>query len=91
MVERFLERTEFSSYEDFKANYKLNIPKQFNFAYDVVDEWARIDENKPALVWCDDEGHEERYTFKDLSLWSNRMANVLKDHGIGKGDTVMLI
>ena len=48
MIERFLERTEFSSYEDFKQNYKLKIPENFNFAYDVIDEWANIDKNKLA-------------------------------------------
>ena len=37
MLERFLDRIEFDSYEDFKQNYKLNIPEHFNFGYDIVD------------------------------------------------------
>ena len=41
LLNRFLERTEFESYEDFKKNYKLNIPENFNFGYDIVDEYAR--------------------------------------------------
>jgi hypothetical protein len=32
---------EFDSYESFKKNFKISIPKNFNFAYDVVDEYAR--------------------------------------------------
>ena len=32
MEEVFLPRTEFSSYDDFIANYRLNIPENFNFA-----------------------------------------------------------
>ena len=40
MLEKFLERTEFSSYEDFKANYKVKTPENFNFAFDIVDGWA---------------------------------------------------
>ena len=55
MLNRFLDRIEYDSYEDFKQNYKLNIPEHFNFGYDIVDEWARQDENKPALIWCDEE------------------------------------
>ena len=42
MLEKFLERTEFSSYEDFKANYKVNAPENFNFAFDLVDALAAI-------------------------------------------------
>ena len=91
MIERFLERTEFSSYEDFKSNYRLKIPEHFNFAYDVVDEWARQDKNKPALVWCNDSGDRKDYTFYDLKVWSDKLANVLVSHGREKGDTVMLI
>ena len=91
MLERFLDRTEFENYDDFKQNYKLNIPEHFNFAYDIVDEWARQDENKPALVWCDDDGNEKRFSFGDISRMSNRAANMLKDMGIRKGDTVMLM
>ena len=41
MLERFLDKIEFSSYEEFKQNYKLNIPENFNFGYDIVDEWAK--------------------------------------------------
>ncbi|MEG0784868.1 MAG: acetyl-CoA synthetase, partial [Christensenella sp.] len=66
MLEKFLSRIEFDSYEDFKQNYKLNIPKHFNFGYDIVDEWAKEDANKPALVWCDDEGNEKRFSFGDI-------------------------
>ena len=55
MLEKFLPRTEFSSYEDFKRNYKLNIPKNFNFAYDIMDEWARECPNDPALYYCNEQ------------------------------------
>lgn len=91
MIEKFLPRTEFSSYEDFKANYRLNIPSGFNFAYDVVDEWARLDPQKPALVWVDDAHNEERLTFYDLMERSNQAANFFYEKGIRKGDFVMLI
>ena len=56
LVHKFLDRTEFSSYEDFKNNCKYKVPENFNFAYDIVDEYARLDPAKPALVWYNDEG-----------------------------------
>ena len=84
-------RIEFDSYEDFKANYKVNIPEDFNFGFDVVDAWAEADENKKALVWCNDHGEEKTFTFKDISRLSNKAANYFKSLGIKKGDVVMLI
>ncbi len=91
MIERYLPRTEFSSYEDFFNNYKVNVPEDFNFGFDVVDAWANEDEKKIALVWCDDNGNEKIFTFKDISRLSNKTANMLKRSSIKKGDVVMLI
>ena len=51
MLEKFLSKTKFDSYEDFMQNFKVNVPENFNFGYDVVDEWARTNPDKPALLW----------------------------------------
>ena len=91
LLDRFLPRIEFESYEDFKQNYKVNVPENFNFGFDIVDEWAKQDENKKALVWCNDHDEEKIFTFKDISLLSNKAANYFKSIGIGKGDVVMMI
>ena len=40
LLNRFLPRVEFDSYEDFKENYKINVPDDFNMGFDVVDAWA---------------------------------------------------
>ena len=91
LLNKYLPRTEFESYEDLKQNYRVTVPDDFNFAYDIIDEWAKLDEKKPALVWRDDNGHELRFTFHDLMLMSNKAANLFLSKGIGKGDKVMLI
>ncbi len=91
MLEKFLPRTKFDSYEDFKANYKVNLPENFNFAYDVMDAWACEAPDKTAMIWCNDSGDEKRFTFHDFKRYSNKAANVFKGLGIGKGDVVMLI
>ncbi len=57
----------------------------------MVDEWAAYDSEKRALVWCDDEGEEKTFTFKDISLLSNKAANAFAKMGISKGDIVMCI
>lgn len=91
LLHRFLPRTKFDSYEDFKANYKVNIPENFNFGFDVVDAWAEADKNKKALVWCNDHGEEKTFTFSDISRLSNKTANYFRSLGIKKGDVVMMI
>ncbi|MDI6896342.1 AMP-binding protein [Methanocella conradii] len=90
LLDRFLEKTEFESYEDFWKNYKVKVPENFNFAYDVVDVIAKETPDKVALVWCDDNGGEKIMTFADMKLMSERAANFFKSLGIRKGDPVML-
>ena len=91
LLDRYLPRIDFDSYEDFKKNYTVNVPENFNFGFDIVDEWAKQDEDKKALVWCNDHNEEKIFTFKDISLLSNRAANYFRSIGIRKGDVVMMI
>ena len=91
LINKFCPRTEFDSYEDFFNNFQINSPEGFNFGYDVVDEWARVEPDKRALVWVDDDGDQREFTFTDISRLSNRLANSLVGLGIGKGDVVMAI
>ena len=91
ILKKYCPRIEFDSYEDFYENFQINVPADFNFAYDVVDEWARVDQGKPALVWCDDHGGEHTFTFGDISRLSNKLANSYKELGIKKGDVVLCI
>jgi acetyl-CoA synthetase len=91
LLDKFLPRQDFNSYEDFYENFKINIPENFNFAYDVVDEIAAKEPDKTAIVWCNDKGEEATFTFGQLREYSNKAANFFKSIGIKKGDPVMLI
>ncbi len=66
-----------------------NIDK-FNFAFDIVDEIAKKDPDKLALLHIDRDKNEKRFTFKDIKKYSCRSANYFKSLGIKKGDRVML-
>ena len=68
LLKKFLPRIEFDSYEDFKENYKVNVPEDFNFGFDVVDAWAEHEPEKRALVWCDEEGDELTFTLAEIPL-----------------------
>ena len=91
LLNKYVNKVDYSSYEDFKKNFKVNIPASFNFAYDIVDEYAGISPDKTALVWCDENGREETFTFSQMKSYSDRAANFFKSLGIKKGDVVMLI
>ncbi|MCI6118221.1 MAG: AMP-binding protein [Prevotella sp.] len=91
MIERFLKQTTFVSQEDYGKNLEFIIPEHFNFAYDVMDEWAKEKPEKLALLWTNDEGESIRFSFSDLKEQSDRAAAYFMQLGIGKGDMVMLI
>lgn len=91
MLDRFLEKSTFTSQEDFQKNFKFVVPENFNFAYDVMDKWAEETPDRLALLWCNDKGIERRFTFEDIRRESNKVASYLISLGIEKGDAVMLI
>jgi len=91
MLEKYLRKVEFDSLEDFQKNFEIIVPDNFNFGYDVVDEWARTNPDKLALLWTNDEGAEVRYTFEDIKRKSDQVASFYQSLGIGKGDCVMMM
>lgn len=91
MIERFLKQTTFSSQDDYRKNLEFVIPRNFNFAYDVVDVWAEQEPDKVALIWTNDEDEERFFTFQELKDASDRVASYFLSLGIGHGDMVMLI
>ena len=42
------------------------------------------------MVWCDDYGWEETFTFADMMRRSNQTANLLLSLGIKKGDKIQV-
>jgi len=91
MLEKFLQQTEFKDFEDFKANYKLIVPDNFNFGYDIVDAWAEKEPNKKALLWTNDQGECHEFTFGEMKKYTDQTASYFQSLGIKKGDIVMAI
>lgn len=89
LLSKFLNRTDFSDYDDFRRNAKLCVPSDFNFGFDVVDEYARLCPEKRALVWCNQKGEEKVVTFGEMKELSLKMCNVISSYGVKKGDFVM--
>lgn len=91
MLEKFLKQIDFTSTKDFADNYHVIIPENFNFGYDVVDEWAKTNPDKRAICWVNDRNEHIDFTFADIKEQSDRAASYFQSLGIGKGDKVMLI
>ncbi|WP_080906018.1 AMP-binding protein [Parabacteroides sp. Marseille-P3160] len=91
MLERFVEKTTFESQEDFIKNFKIKVPENFNFGYDVVDVWAKEAPDKKALCWTNDQGAHIDFSFAELKRKSDATASYFRSLGIGHGDMVMLI
>ena len=91
MLERFLDKVDFESYDDFMQNFHIKDLPGFNFAYDVVDEWARIEPDRKALLWTNEAGDVKQFTFADIKRESDKTAAYFQQLGIGRGDMVMLI
>lgn len=73
------------------TDLEFNVPDNFNFGYDVIDEIGRNEPDRRAIVWINDEGEEHTFTYSDLMKKSNQVANMLIAHGIKKGDMVMSV
>ena len=80
--------------EDEKGVLKaidFNNEDKFNFAFDILDEIAKKDPDKRAMVYVDKDKNEKFFTFSDMKKESARSANYFKSLGIKKGDRVMLV
>jgi acyl-coenzyme A synthetase/AMP-(fatty) acid ligase len=86
----FNEMTQAEQYEVLCASFHWQIPETFNFGADVIDRRAR-EQDGPALIWQDAAGSTRSYQYSDLSLLSNRLANVLRSKGVKKGDRVIVM
>jgi len=89
LLEKFVNKVNFDSYQEFRDNFCIEPPENFNFAYDVVDEYARLYPEKRAMVWCNDQ-EDFTFTFQDMKEYSNRAANFFARCGVKAGDRVML-
>ncbi|MDR0785294.1 MAG: AMP-binding protein [Treponema sp.] len=91
LLERFVQRTDFDSYEDLYASFSVTIPPNFNFAYDVVDELAKEKPDETALVWRDENGASASFTYAEIGALSSQAAHTFTNAGIHKNSPVMLI
>lgn len=64
---------------------------KLNASYNCLDRHLNTPtRNKAAIIWEADDGSYKTFTYQQLAYEVNRFANVLKKHGIKKGDRVTI-
>jgi acetyl-CoA synthetase len=79
---------EIGTYEEAAANHEWRVPERYNIAADCCDKHPA---DKLAMIHEDFEGNVRTVAWGELQEWSNRFANVLRAHGVEKGDRVAML
>ncbi|HWU41976.1 MAG TPA: AMP-binding protein, partial [Bdellovibrio sp.] len=79
-----------ADYEHAYTHFEWPRVNYFNWASDYFDRMAEGN-NNIALRIIDEAGKEEKYSFADMSLRSNQVANYLRKLGLRKSDSVLLM
>ena len=67
-------------------------PGYFNFAADVMEDWAQRSPDAPALWWVDESGqHERRFNVSEITAQARRAANFFAASGIQRGEPVLVM
>jgi acetyl-CoA synthetase len=70
---------------------KYFLGAELNASYNCVDRWVEAGKgDKPAIIFEGDPGDNRVYTYAQLKDEVSKFANVLKKHGVAKGDRVAL-
>ena len=75
------------TYEEVYNSFQWKIPEYYNIGVDICDKWAH-QRYRLALIYEDENGEVEKYTFWDLKRISNGLSNGFKAHGIEPGDRI---
>ncbi|TWC62372.1 acyl-CoA synthetase [Herbaspirillum sp. SJZ099] len=78
-------------YEDIASGFGWNIPEHYNIGVDVCDKWAEREPQRLALVHIARDGGVREYSFGQMRALSNRMANLLRAHGVQRGERIGIL
>jgi acetyl-CoA synthetase len=80
-----------TSYDPHNVSIKWYEDGVTNVAYNCIDRHLEKRGNQTAIIWEGDDPNESKHiTYRELHEHVGRFANVLKKHGVAKGDTVTI-
>src|SRR5665811_1577252 len=80
-----------NNYDDIYRQFRWQVPARYNIGVDVCDRWAQAEPNRLAILHVRPDGGEDAITYGWLRETSNRLANVLRAHGVARGDRVAIL
>ena len=79
-------------YEYANENYSLEVPKQFNFAFDVIDVKTAVAPQQTAIVAVSGDGKDvQPVSYQWLTDSSNQLANAIAALGLTVGDFAAVV
>jgi acetyl-CoA synthetase len=78
-------------YDSLYRQFRWQVPARYNIGIDVCDRWAEKEPGRLAIVYARPDGLDEQITYGWLRETSNRLANVLRAHGVVRGDRVAIL
>ena len=78
-------------YDRLYREFRWEVPARYNIGVDVCDRWATIDPDRAAIIHVHSDGGTETISFRALMQMSNRLANALRAHGVGRGERVAIL
>jgi acetyl-CoA synthetase len=78
-------------YKKLYREFRWAIPERYNIGVDVCDRWAMREPGRTAIVHVHADGRIDKFGYGALMAQSNRLANALRAHGIGRGDRVAIL
>lgn len=78
-------------FDTLTRQFRWKLPARYNIGVDCCDKWADADAGRLAILHVQPDGREDRVTFGWLRETSNRLANVLRANGVGRGDRVAIM
>jgi len=82
---------QYDTFDDYQQDFSVDVPPNYNFAFDFLDTTAAADPSRPAMVHVDADGNRRDLDMAYFSKQSARMANAFLSSGIARGDKVMLV
>ncbi len=79
------------TYDELVRQFRWQVPERYNIGVDVCDRWAAQDPGRLAILHVHGDGRTDQITFGWLRETSNRFANVLRAHGVARGDRVAIL
>jgi acetyl-CoA synthetase len=80
-----------SDYDALRRAFRWQVPAHYNIGVDVCDRWAAVEPGRIAIFHVGVGGAVDEVSYGALRESSNRLANALAGHGIGRGDRVAIL